>query len=77
MKSLFLLASATTALAANKFVKKGFEVEYAKSLSKREIPAQDLDENITLAQMRSVCLSPKFNHLQLYLIQSISFTGLT
>ena len=58
MKSLFLLASATTALAANKFVRKEFEVEYANSLSKRDIPAQDLDENITLAQMRSVCSAP-------------------
>lgn len=67
MKSLFLLASATIAFAANKFIKKGFEVEYAKGLSKREIPAQDLDENITLAQMRSVCLPYETHRVGLYL----------
>ena len=76
MKSLFLLASATTALAASKFIKKDFEVEYANGLSKRDIPAQDLDENITLASRRSVSPSQK----QLTPPQtncSISSTGLT
>ena len=51
--TLCALACATTALGAG-YVKRDFETEYVKTIVKREIPSQDLDENITLAQQRSV-----------------------
>ena len=63
MKSLLLLTAASTALAASKFIKKDFAVEYVNTISKRDIPAEDLDENVTLASQRSVCPSYCHTHL--------------
>ena len=55
VKSLCLLAFATTVLAAG-YIKREFETEYVKTIVKREIPDENLDENITLAARRSVRL---------------------
>jgi hypothetical protein len=55
IKALCFLAFATTAVAAG-YIKREFETEYVKTTVKRDIPDQDLDENITLTARRSVSL---------------------
>ena len=54
LSSLLLLVCAGAALARDGFVKLDFEREYVKEIRKRQAPADELDENITLAEGRSV-----------------------
>jgi hypothetical protein len=51
---LLVLLSATALAHTPGYVKREFHTEYVKPLTKRQIPDQDLDENITLASRRSV-----------------------
>ena len=65
LSSLLLLVLTGAALAKDGFVKLDFEREYVKEVMKRQVTASELDENVTLAQQRSVCrtVSPFYESL--------------
>jgi hypothetical protein len=54
LSSILLLGCAGLAVARDGFVKLDFQREYVKQISKRQVAEDDLDENVTLAQGRSV-----------------------
>ena len=56
LSSLLLLGCACLTLAQDGFVKLDFEREYVKEITKRQVASGDLDENVTLAEGRSVSL---------------------
>lgn len=66
ISSLLLLGCAGAAVAKDGFVKLDFHREYERQIQKRQIAPSDLDENITLAQFRSVrlpmCENSRYGH---------------